>query len=101
MQELRGHLGQEVDHALILATQIDFLGGVPPTDVPSVAPVSDTTAALKQDLELESQQLARYRDRVEQANNLGLPDVAEALSPLLTQTQDHVKNLRTALGDES
>jgi hypothetical protein len=28
----------------------------------------------------------------------GLPDVAEALRPLLTQTQDHVIDLRDALG---
>jgi bacterioferritin len=29
---------------------------------------------------------------------MNLPDVAEALRPLLSQTQDHVMDLRTALG---
>lgn len=46
--------------------------------------------ALQADLELEERQLQRYRDRVAEAGTLGLPDVAEALRPLLEQTQDHV-----------
>lgn len=58
----------------------------------------DGAAALKADLELEERQLQRYRDRVSEAAELGLPDVAEALRPLLTQTQDHVIELRDALG---
>jgi hypothetical protein len=28
-----------------------------------------------------------------------LPDVAEALRPVLEQTQDHVRDLRSALGE--
>jgi hypothetical protein len=40
-------------------------------------------------VELEQRQLDRYRQRVTEANDLGLPDVAEALRPLLQQTQDH------------
>ncbi len=40
------------------------------------------------------------RQRVADAGELGLPDVAEALKPLLTQTQDHVADLRDALGAE-
>lgn len=98
LQELRGHLSQELNHALTLATQIDFLGGVPTTEVPSVDAVSDPHHALSQDLELEERQLNRYRERVEQAAEIGLPDVAEALAPLLKETQDHVHDLRTVLG---
>jgi hypothetical protein len=36
--------------------------------------------------------------RVAEAGTLGLPEVAEALRPLLGQTQDHVIELRDALG---
>jgi bacterioferritin len=43
--------------------------------------------------------LQRYRDRVAEAAEMGLPDVAEALRPLLEQTQDHVIELRDALGE--
>lgn len=96
--ELEAHLGQELEHALTLARQIDFLGGTPGTDVPKVAAHEDTKSALQADLELEEHQLERYRERVSEAEELDLPDVAEVLSPILEQTQDHVRDLRTALG---
>jgi bacterioferritin len=66
--------------------------------VPAVPDCPDGAAALKADLDLEERQLQRYRDRVAEAADLGLPDVAEALRPLLAQTQDHVIDLRDALG---
>jgi bacterioferritin len=97
-EELDNHLSQELEHAKILATQIDFLGGVPTVQVPSVPDCPEGAAALKADLELEERQLQRYRDRVAEAAELGLPDVSEALRPLLQQTQDHVIELRDALG---
>jgi bacterioferritin len=98
LAELKQHLGQELTHAMILAEQIDFLGGVPTVEVPTIPSVTETQAALQLDLELEEQQLERYRERIEQTQELGLPDVAEALRPLLEQTQEHVRDLRTALG---
>lgn len=98
IEELRKHVSQELTHAMTLADQVDFLGGVPTVAVPQLTSEPDEDAALRQDLDLETAQLQRYRDRVAQAEELGLPDVAEALKPLLTQTQDHVMDLRTALG---
>jgi bacterioferritin len=98
VEELGNHLGQELEHAKILATQIDFLGGTPTVQVPPIADSPDAPAALQADLELEERQLQRYRDRVAEAGELRLPDVAEALRPLLEQTQDHVIDLRDALG---
>jgi len=96
--ELKTHLSQELNHALILAEQIDFLGGTPSVDVPRVDDETDTIPALQSDLDLENKQLVRYRERVQQAQDAGLPDVAEALRPLLEQTQEHVRDLRSALG---
>lgn len=98
IQELRSHLNQELAHATTLAEQIDFLGGVPSTEVPEVPSVTEAKAALELDLELEVRQLERYRERITQATDLGLPDVAEALRPLLDQTQDHVRELQGVLG---
>lgn len=98
IEELRQHLGQELEHASTLAEQIDFLGGVPSVTVPAVATAADTRTALSQDLELEQTQLERYRERVRQAEDMALGDVSEALRPLLQQTQDHVRDLQTALG---
>jgi bacterioferritin len=96
--EMANHLSQELQHAMTLAHQIDFLGGTPSVHVPGIPDQPDGAAALKSDLDLEERQLDRYRDRVAEATQLGLPDVAEALRPLLTQTQDHVIDLRDALG---
>jgi bacterioferritin len=101
IDELKVHLTQELDHALVLAEQVEFLGGTPtctPSPVPASAQTDDAPMALKSDLQLERDQLDRYRSRFAQANDLGLADVAEALRPLLEQTQEHVRDLETALG---
>jgi bacterioferritin len=98
IEELRKHVSQELNHAVTLADQIDFLGGVPTVAVPEIQNEPNEDAALDLDLALEQGQLERYRERITQATDIGLPDVAEALRPLLTQTQDHVIDLQTALG---
>jgi bacterioferritin len=98
LQELRKHLTQELEHAIQLAEQISFLEGVPSVTVPQIPSETDMTRALELDLQLEQQQLERYRQRIEQATELSLPDVAEALRPLLSQTQEHVRDLQSALG---
>jgi bacterioferritin len=97
--ELKAHLTQELSHAQILAEQVSFLGGEPSTSVPSVERNSDSRLALEADLRLETGQLERYRERFGQANDLNLADVAEALRPLLEQTQEHVRDLQMVLGD--
>lgn len=96
--ELRRHLLEEVTHAEVLAEQVDFLGGVPTTKMSAPQPATESVQALRDDLSLERRQLERYRERYEQAEGLGLADVAEALRPLLTQTQEHVRDLETILG---
>ena len=98
VDELKVHLGQELSHAMTLAEQIAFLGGTPTTTVAVADDAADSHAALQADLDLETEQLQRYRDRVQEATDAGLPDVAEALRPLLTETQEHVRDLQAALG---
>jgi bacterioferritin len=98
VDELKLHLGQELTHAQVLAEQIAFLGGTPTTSVTPVPEWVDSRHALEADLNLEESQLDRYRERFAQANEIGLADVAEALRPLLEQTQEHVRDLQGALG---
>jgi bacterioferritin len=98
VDELKVHLTQELNHAQVLAEQITFLGGTPTTSVSEVPRWSDSKSALEADLRLEESQLERYRKRFSQAMDLGLADVAEALRPLLEQTQEHVRDLKGALG---
>ena len=56
---IRPHLRQELEHATVLADQIDFLGGVPTTRVPEVPSETDARRAFALDLELEERQLPR------------------------------------------
>jgi bacterioferritin len=98
VDELRAHVSQELRHALVLAEQVEFLGGVPSTSMPQVPSATDSRQALELDLDLETKQLQRYRDRSAQATELGLADVAEALRPLLAETQEHVRDLEAVLG---
>jgi bacterioferritin len=97
VHEMEAHLEQEVRHALIVARQIDFLGGKPSMRVAEPPQVSTSEDALKADLRLEQTQLERYRERIEEAHALGLPDVAEALAPVLRETQAHARELMAAL----
>src|ERR1700735_1617103 len=60
VDELKLHLGQELNHAQILAEQIAFLGGTPTTTVPDVE-AAKGREALAADLRLEVSQLERYR----------------------------------------
>ncbi len=99
VDELRAHVFQELEHALTLADQVEFLGGTPTVRVPEPPVTTDSRQALELDLELERSQLERYRERSVQATDLGLVDVAEALRPLLSQTQEHVRDLEAVLGD--
>jgi bacterioferritin len=97
IDELKVHLTQELSHAQKLAEQIAFLGGTPSTSVPAIETATGREA-LAADLRLEESQLERYRKRFREAMDLGLADVAEALRPLLEQTQEHVRDLQTVLG---
>lgn len=97
IDELKVHVTQELQHAQLLAEQISFLGGTPTTTVPQVDAATGRDA-LAADLRLEESQLDRYRKRFAEAMELGLADVAEALRPLLEQTQEHVRDLQTVLG---
>jgi bacterioferritin len=97
IDELKVHVTQELQHAQLLAEQISFLGGTPTTTVPQVDAATGRDA-LAADLRLEESQLDRYRKRFAEAMELGLADVAEALRPLLEQTQEHVRDLQTILG---
>ena len=73
VDELKIHLGQELQHATTLAEQVSFLGGEPSTALPAVADTADSRGALEADLDLETHQLERYRERVQQATDLGWP----------------------------
>lgn len=98
--ELEVHAAEELAHALIIAGQIDYLGGMPlaaPKPVKTSAKAEDM---LRFDLENENDTIRRYRQRVGQCEALGEYAVAEHIRDILIQEQDHQIALATALGVE-
>jgi len=96
--ELEKHAHEELEHALIIANQIDYLGGTPAT-VPKPVKMSDKPEAmLRFDLDNEAETIRNYRVRVRQAESLNEFALAEQLRDILVQEQDHLISLATALG---
>jgi bacterioferritin len=96
--ELEKHAGEELSHALILAGQIDYLGGMP-IAIPKPVKVSPNAAdMLRFDLEAETETIHHYRQRVQQCEALGEYAIAEHIRDILVQEQDHQVALASALG---
>jgi bacterioferritin len=96
--ELELHAKQELEHALIIAKQIDYLGGTPTVDPKPVKMSDDTKELLQFDLDNEIQTIRNYRERVTQCEQLGEFAIGELVRKLLVEEQDHEIDLATALG---
>jgi bacterioferritin len=98
--ELEVHAKQELDHALTISKQIDYLGGTP-TVVPKPVKLSDDPKALLRfDLENETETIRAYRTRVRQCEALGEYAMAEHIREILMAEQEHQIDLATALGED-
>lgn len=97
-QELVTHATEELQHALIVSKQIDYLGGTP-TVTPKPVKVSDKAEdLLRFDLDNENETVRNYRERVRQCEALGEFALAEQIREILVQEQEHQIDLATALG---
>jgi len=97
--ELESHAAEELQHAITIAKQIDYLGG-DPTVTPNTVETSDNAEQmLRFDLENETNTIRAYRDRVRQCEALGEFAMAEHIREILMQEQDHQIDLATALGE--
>ena len=96
--ELEKHAHEELAHALTLANQIDYLGGMPATVPKPVRTSSKATDMLKFDLQNEAETIRNYRDRVRQCDAIGEFAMAEHIREILLDEQDHLISLATALG---
>ncbi len=99
-KELEKHAGEELQHALILSKQIDYLGGIPAVQQKPVKISEDSRQLLKFDLDNEVETIGNYRLRIRQADALGEFALSEALRKIIVQEQDHAIDLATALGIE-
>src|SRR6478736_6761447 len=96
--ELEIHAGEELQHAITLANQIDYLGGMPKTTPKPVKTSEKAKEMLKFDLDNENETIRNYRIRVKQCEELGEYALAEQIRDILVQEQDHQIALATALG---
>lgn len=97
-RELEKHAGEELDHALKIAKQIDYLGGTPTVTAKSVKISKDPKELLRFDLENEQETVANYRIRIRQAEAMGEFALSETLRQIITQEQEHEIDLADALG---
>src|SRR4051812_46307757 len=97
-QELELHAKQELEHALTIAKQIDYLGGMPTVAPKPVRTSEKPEEMLQFDLENENETIRHYRERVRQCEALGEYALAEQIRAILVNEQEHQIDLATALG---
>jgi bacterioferritin len=100
-KELEVHAKEELDHALIISKQIDYLGGTPAVTPKPVRMSVKAEELLRFDLENETETIKQYRTRVRQCEALGEYAMAEHIREILMQEQEHQIDLATALGEDA
>ena len=98
IKELKIHANEEIQHAVILADQIDYLGGSPSVKVGEIHTSKDNDKMLQQDLDGEEDAIKRYKVRVEQAEQLKEFALAQQLRNILAMEQEHAMDIKQALG---
>jgi bacterioferritin len=99
-RELEKHAGEELNHAIKIAKQIDYLGGYPAVVPKPVKTSEDAAEMLRADLENERVTVGNYRQRIRQAEAMGEFALSETLREIIVQEQEHEIDLATALGIE-
>ena len=98
--ELEKHAKEELEHALIISKQIDYLGGMPTVSPKPVRTSDDAEEMLGFDLDNENETVREYRKRVRECETLGEYAMAEHIREILVDEQEHQIDLATALGKD-
>jgi bacterioferritin len=96
--ELLVHANEEMQHAISLSEQIDWLGGVPAVDVEKIETSADSTEMLEQDLAGELGAVDRYKERIAEAEALREYGLRRVLEDILIMEEEHARDLMTVLG---
>jgi bacterioferritin len=96
-KELLLHAQEEMQHAVMLSEQINFLGGVPTVDVEKREISGNNKEMLKQDLKGEENAIKRYKERIAQAEALREYGLRRVLEDILIQEEEHKRDLTNAL----
>jgi bacterioferritin len=97
-RELEAHAGEELAHAIKIAKQVDYLGGMPAVTPKPVNTSDDPTEMLRADLENERITVGNYRERIRQAEAMGEFALSETLRSIILEEQEHEIDLASALG---
>jgi bacterioferritin len=98
--ELEKHANEELQHALVIAKQIDYLGGMPAVTAKPVRTSQRAEDMLRFDLDNENETVRNYRERVRQCESMGEYAMAEHIRNILVNEQEHQIDLATALGKD-
>ncbi|MHC4388599.1 MAG: ferritin-like domain-containing protein [Planctomycetota bacterium] len=98
IKELKIHANEEIQHAVVLADQIDYLRGAPSVNVGKIRTSEVNDEMLQQDLDGEQDAIKRYKVRIEQAEQLKEYALAQQLRNILATEQEHAMDLMQALG---
>jgi bacterioferritin len=96
--ELKLHAQEELQHAMVISDQIDYLGAIPNATPKEVKLSEKPEEMLRFDLDNETETIKAYRKRVKQAEAVGHYALAEQIRKILSQEQEHQHDLATALG---
>src|SRR5258708_39833983 len=96
-RELELHAAEELQHAIKIATQIDYLGGMPCVTPKPAKTSTDPVVMLRADLENERQTVGHYRERIRQAEAMGEFALSETLRDIIVHEHEHEINLASAL----
>jgi bacterioferritin len=97
-EQLEKHASDELEHALKVAKQIDYLGGTPTMKGEEAKPSENPKEMLEIDLHAEQETIRNYRERIRQAEEAGEYALSEVLRGIIAQEQDHEIDLKDALG---
>ena len=96
-KELIIHANEEVQHAIMLSEQVDYLGGTPTVSVEKILTSADSLTMLKQDLAGERQAINSYKERIAQAESLREYGLRRILEDILIQEEEHERDIKSAV----
>ena len=97
-KEIIVHAAEELQHAITLSDQINYLGGFPSVKTYEAQVAHDNIMMLQQDLAGEEDAVRRYIERISEAEELKLFHLSQQLRNILVMEQEHAKDLAEALG---
>lgn len=96
-KELIVHAQEEMQHAISISEQIDYLGGTPTVNVEKIETSSNSLEMLKQDLRGERHAIDGYKERIAEAESLREYGLRRILEDILIQEEEHERDLKTVV----